>query len=316
MSGSLRRPPPWASVALVLIAAPLLVALHFGDTTSSTVDWPLAEFAEPSGIVYHPERKTLFLVGDEGDIGEVSLEGGLLRQFHLGGDLEAITVDPSTGLLYVVREGHEVIFELRPDDFRILRRFTIDRTFGEDPNFLRRGGDGIEGLALVADANSPEGGAIWAVNQYDPPVLIELEMGLKSSKEKFQTARIRRAIPVDSAPLSDLAWDPRREEFLVASALWKRVVVLDAAGRLLRQVRIPAFMPEGLARLPDGRWVIAQDTGGLVAWTPDGDPFEEAVAAGEPAPSGGSRSETAAPLSLPAVASFPLSPAQIPGRHP
>jgi uncharacterized protein YjiK len=260
-------------VALAVVAAPLLIALRFGDPDGNTVDWPVPEFAEPSGIVYHPQRNSLFVVGDEGDIGEVSMDGKLLRQFHFGGDLEAVTADPKSGLLYVVRESHEVIFEVRPDDFKLLRRFTIDRSFEGDPNFLRRGGDGIEGLTFVPDDKDPEGGRFWAVNQFDPAVLVELEVALRTSKDKHQTARIRRSVPVDVAPLSEVTWDSRRREFFVASALWRRVVVIDSEGKQGPRVRIPGFMPEGIAMLPGGAIAIAQDSGGIVIWTPEGDPF-------------------------------------------
>jgi hypothetical protein len=267
---------------LALVAVPLLVAVraHAADT----VEWALPQFPEPSGVVYDPGRKTLFLVGDEGDVGEVSLDGKLLRQFHLGGDLEAITIDPRSGLLYVAREGHEVIFELKPDNFRLLRRFTIDRSWRGDPNFLRRGGDGVEGLTFVPDDHDPEGGHLWAVNQYDPPVLVELSIPMRSSKEKFLTAKIARAVPVDSAPLSEVTWRPASREFLVVSALWKRIVVLDADGNEERSVHIPGFMPEGVAILPDGRVVIAQDSGGLLVWKPEKDPFRGEGATGPPEP--------------------------------
>ncbi|MFN2425414.1 MAG: SdiA-regulated domain-containing protein [Candidatus Binatia bacterium] len=301
-------------VALVLVAAPLLIALRFGDSTSDVVEWPIPEFAEPSGVVYHPLRDSLFLVGDEGDIGEVSLEGKLLRQFRLGGDLEAIAVDPKSGLLFVVREGHEVIFEVRPDNFKIVRRFTVDRSYNGDPNFLRRGGDGIEGLTFVPDDHHPEGGKLWAVNQFDPPVLIELGIALKTSKEKYQVARIARAIPVDGAPLSEVTWDPGSRKFLVLSALWKRAVVLDVDGKLERSVRVPAFMAEGLTRLPDGRVVIAQDSGGLVAWNPRGDPFAGEAAAGPPDPGPGNGS--AAPVStVPAAGATKRDPAKTEPRR-
>jgi uncharacterized protein YjiK len=284
-------------VALAVAAAPLLIALRFGDQDSNTVDWPISEFPEPSGIVYHPQRNSLFIVGDEGDIGEVSTEGKLLRQFHFGGDLEAVTTDPTTGLLYVVRESHEVIFEVRPDDFKLLRRFTIDRSFEGDPNFLRRGGDGIEGLTFVPDEKNPEGGRLWAVNQWDPAVLIELDIALKTSKDKHQTARILRSIPVDVAPLSEVTWDAGRREFHVASALWKRVAVLDTEGNLKRSVRIPAFMPEGMATLPGGAIVIAQDSGGVVLWKPDGDPFAaEAASSASPARGRNSGHSVATPV--------------------
>ena len=108
--------------------------------------WPLPEFPEPSGIAWHPVRGSLFLVGDEGDIGEVSLDGKLLRKSHLGGDLEAITVDPKSGLLYVVREGHEVIFEVRPDNFSCCGASRSTAAGRATRTILRRGGDGVEGL--------------------------------------------------------------------------------------------------------------------------------------------------------------------------
>jgi len=278
------RAPSLRALAL-LVVAPALLALRSGESAGGgTVEWPLPDFPEPSGIVWHPSRGSLFLVGDEGDIGELSIDGRLLRKFHIGGDFEAITVDPATGLLYVMREGHEVILEISPDDFRSLRRFTIDRTWKNDPNYLKRGGDGMEGLTFVPDAASPEGGRFWAVNQYDPAVLVELDVPLRSSTAQFGVARIRRAVPVDSAPLSEVTWDAAGRRFLVLSALWKRVSVLDADGNYERSVHIPGFMTEGLALLPDGRYAIAQDSGGVVLWTTDANPFRGDPATGPPAP--------------------------------
>lgn len=305
------RPRSLLQSLLVLLAAPILIALRLGDSGSDTVEWPIAEFPEPSGVVYHAARGTLFIVGDEGHIGEVSLDGKLLRMTHLGGDLEAITMDPRSGLLYVVRETHEIIFEIRPDDFKMLRRFTIDRSYEGDPNYLRRGGDGVEGLVFVPDEKHPEGGGLWIVNQFDPPVLVELAIPLRSSKSKYETARLARAIPLDGAPLSGVSWEPATGEFLVVSALWKRVSVLDADGRYERSVRIPGFMPEGLAKLPDGRLVIAQDSGGLLVWNPPADAFRGDVATGppEPRPAGGEGNGPAAAAVQPALASdAPVSP--------
>ena len=236
-------------------------------------EWPVASFPEPSGVVYHPIRKTLFLAGDEGDLGELSLTGELLNMENVGGDLEGITCDPSTGLLYVVREGHEVIFEVRPEDLKIVRRFTVDRTFEGNPNFLQRGGDGIEGLTFRPDPTNAEGGRFYAVNQFDPPVLVELEMPIKSSQERFGQAKIVSARRIGSPPLSDVLWLPNIDGFLVTSALWRSVYVTDAAGVRTQTVRIPGLMQEGIAALPDGSFVIVQDTGGLIKWSPAENPF-------------------------------------------
>lgn len=236
-------------------------------------EWPIEALAEPSGIVYHQQRGTLFVCGDEGDVAEVSVSGRLIKIRNIGGDLEAITTDPATGLIYVVREGHDIIFELKPGDFEITRRFTIDRSYQGNANFLQRGGDGIEGLTFVADADHAEGGRFFAVNQFDPPVLIELQVPLRTAKGKFETATIVKAYDVASAPLSGVYWSARMGTFWVISALWKAVYVLDQRGKHLRTVRIPGLMQEGIAPLPDGSFAIAQDTGSLLRWKPSADPF-------------------------------------------
>ena len=78
-------------------------------------------FPEPSGIVFHPTRKTLFVVGDEGDMCEMKTDGTLLSRKHYPADtarmdFEGITVNPATGLLYIAVEGAEKIIEIDPAD--------------------------------------------------------------------------------------------------------------------------------------------------------------------------------------------------------
>ncbi|MBI5503643.1 MAG: SdiA-regulated domain-containing protein [Deltaproteobacteria bacterium] len=262
-----------AAIGVAAVAAPLVAEFGFSQSENDTAAWEIAGFQEPSGVVYDSSRNTLFVVGDEGDIGEVSVGGKLLRSSHLGGDFEGVTQDPSSHMLYVVREGHELIYEVRPEDFSITRRFTIDRTFEGDPNYLQRGGDGIEGITFVPDQGSKEGGRFFAVNQYDPPALLELAVPIRSSTAKFATATVVSARPVEAAPLSDVVWDSAINGFLIPSALWRKAYVTDSTGQYLRAVRLPALMPEGIALLPGGKFVIAQDSGGLVSWTPPVDPF-------------------------------------------
>jgi uncharacterized protein YjiK len=198
----------------------------------------------------------------------------------LGGDLEGITYDPATGYLYVVREGHEIIFEVDPNGFVIRRRFTIDRSFEGDGDFLERGGDGIEGLTFEPDSGHREGGRFFAVNQFDPPALVELTLPLRSSRERFEKARILASYRISSPPLSDVMWSPELGAFLIPSALWRSVYVVDMAGGRRSSVRVPGIMQEGIAVLPDGAIVIAQDTGGLIKWYPSTKPF------GAPVPTG------------------------------
>jgi uncharacterized protein YjiK len=236
-------------------------------------EWPLVNFIEPSGVVYHPGRRSLFVCGDEGDVGEVSLSGELLRSAQAGGDLEAITVVPETGQLYVVREGHEILLELDPDDFKVTRRFNIQRQFGSDADYLKRGGNGIEGLTFVPDAKHREGGRFFAVNEDDPPALVELDVPLKSMEGNFGEATVSNAYELSIRPLSGVFWLADQRRFLISSALWKAVYVVGEDGESIATVPVPGLMQEGIARLPDGGFVIVQDVGGLLKWSPESDPF-------------------------------------------
>ncbi|MFQ5478451.1 MAG: esterase-like activity of phytase family protein [Candidatus Binatia bacterium] len=254
-----------------MVLGVLLVDPGAAAAGEMTRHWNLETLREPSGLVYHPGRGSLFVAGDEGDVAEVSVKGELLAMERLGGDLEGITCDPSTGFLYVVREGEDEIVELDPEGLKPLRRFSLDRAFEEDADFVRRGGDGLEGITFVPSPESAEGGSFFAVNQNDPAVILELGLPLRSSSVNG-TARIKAAYQIESSPLSGIVWLPDENVFLVTSALWGRVDLVERAGKKVGSFRVPGFLPEGLALVPGGRFVIAQDTGGLIEWTPDKDP--------------------------------------------
>jgi hypothetical protein len=81
-----------------------MMVLPFPGRVIGNID--KSNFPEPSGIVFHPLRETLFVVGDEGDLGEMKIDGTPLRKKHYPAetfrmDFEGITVNPLTGLLYV-----------------------------------------------------------------------------------------------------------------------------------------------------------------------------------------------------------------------
>jgi uncharacterized protein YjiK len=267
---------PTLLLALSLLAA--AAAVHAAEP--DVEEWPLRELPEPSGVAYDAARKTLFVAGDEGDLAEVSTDGRLLRLRHLGGDLEGITYDPDNGLLYLVREGKDVVLEVRPSDLTVVREIAIDRAFAGDPNFVRSGGDGIEGITYKPGARGGAAGTFYAVNQFDPPVLLELGASLASSKATVVS--IDKAWSMENAPLSDVAWDPVADAFVIVSALWRAAYVVSAQGKRLATVHLPGIMQEGLARLPDGSFVIVQDTGGLLRWRPASEPFRPSDRAADP----------------------------------
>ena len=114
-------------------------------------------FEEPSGLAYHPGRGTLFAVGDEGDIAEFTTDGGLIAERRIGErDLEGVTSDPQTGLLYVVVEGEEAILEIDPDTLGVRRMFTIKRSF-RGQEVMAKGQSGAEGITFAPDPSDRDG---------------------------------------------------------------------------------------------------------------------------------------------------------------
>lgn len=45
-----------------------------------------------SGVAHHPQRKTLFIISDRGQVVEMDLKCGVVRRFRLRGDLEYVTI--------------------------------------------------------------------------------------------------------------------------------------------------------------------------------------------------------------------------------
>lgn len=223
---------------------------------------------QPSGLVFHPGRRTLFAVGDNGFIAEMKTDGTPVFGMPLEGDLEGITVDPATGLLYVIVEGDDVILEFDPDRRTVLRRFPIDRDFGGDPQFLQkqreRYDDGIEAVAWVPDPGRREGGTFYVGNQWDPPMIFEVEAPIRSRPGESGRARIVRVLPTRVADPSDMYYDAATRRLNVLCDTDNLLLEVTLAGRIVRQYAFPGDMQEGLAADDEGFIYFAQDSGGII----------------------------------------------------
>jgi len=228
-------------------------------------------FNEPSGIVFHAERGTLFVVGDEGDICEIKTDGSTIKQKRIRrADFEGVTYDPSSGLLYVAVEGEERIIELNPDEFEVLREFSIARTF-EGRTLLKAGGQGIEAITFVPDANHGEGGRFYVANQSftledqeDISAIFEIEVPLRSKTEANAGAKILGYFCPGVIDLSGLHFDKRTGRLFVISDATNTVLELTTAGDLLSSYAFPGDNQEGIAVDDEGFLYIAQDSGGII----------------------------------------------------
>jgi len=227
----------------------------------------LQDFAEPSGICFHPSRKTLFVVSDEGEIAEISKDGEILFRQPVPGDLEGITVNPQTGLIYVVKEGEEVILEFDPGRKEVSRIFTLNRSCQGNPEFIVKSegyDNGIEAIAFVEDRSHPEGGTFYAGNQWDPSCVMEIYLPLKTSREKSGEASILRVLPLHIDDPSAMYYDPETGLLNVVSDADNILVEVSLEGKIIKEYAFPGDSQEGIARDDEGNLYIAQDSDGIL----------------------------------------------------
>lgn len=230
-----------------------------------------SQIAEPSGITYHPTRRSLFVADDSGSVYEISLEGRLIQSKGLNErDIEGITVNPDTGLLYAAVEDDEAILELDPKDLAIQREFRIGRNY-KGEQLLRKGGMGIEAIAFVPDASHPEGGTFWVGNQSfslkakdEPSVVCEVVVPLRSTTAKQSDGTIIRAYKMDFIDISGLAYDTQGDFLVLISDTTNLLVELKREGTILRQYLLPGDEQEGIVLDGLGYMYLAQENGKII----------------------------------------------------
>jgi uncharacterized protein YjiK len=226
------------------------------------------EFPEPSGICFHHSRKTLFVVSDEGEMAEIEKNGTPVFKMKIPGDLEGVTVNPESGLLYLVKEGEDIILEFDPDKWEVMRSFPLNREYQGNPDYIEkrtgRYDNGIESIAFVGDAKHPEGGTFYIGNQWDPPCVMEVQAPLKSSHEQTAEAHILRVLPLKLDDPSALYFDPRTGLLNGVSDADNILVEITLDGRIIREYAFLGNEQEGIARDDEGFLYIAQDSGGIL----------------------------------------------------
>jgi uncharacterized protein YjiK len=230
-------------------------------------------FNEPSGIAWHPGRGTLFVAGDEGELAEFTTEGERLQHRKLASarDLEGVTVDPATGLLYVAVEGEERIFEVAPDGLEPGREFQLPRE-QDGVVLFREGGQGIESLTFVPDPAHPEGGTFFVANQTfddtaegDRSFVVEAQLPLVSGGAE---AAILKWFHVPFIDLSGLYYDPGTGHLLLIGDALNLIMECTTDGEVVGVWALTGDNQEGVTMDADGMMYIAQDSGGIIKIRP------------------------------------------------
>ena len=230
-----------------------------------------SQIAEPSGITYHTARRSLFIADDSGSIHEVRLDGTPVQSKGLSErDIEGITVNPDTGMLYAAVEDDETILELDAETLTIQREFRINRNF-EGELLLKKGGMGIEAIAFVPDASHPEGGTFWIGNQSfslkpqdEPSVICEVSVPLRSGTARKAEGTIINAYRMNFIDISGLAYDTQGDHLVLVSDASNLLVELKKGGTILGQYLLPGDEQEGVVLDGLGYMYIAQENGEII----------------------------------------------------
>jgi len=228
-----------------------------------------AGIIEPSGICYHAERGTIFVVGDEGDIYEIETNGTLIKQKRIDNkDFEGITYDPSSGLLYAAVEGEEIIVEIHPSSFEIIREFSIPSNYvGE---ILLSNIHGIEGVTFVPDYKHNEGGTFFIASQAFSAIdgqyfstIFQVELPLLNTVVNSKIIGYFRSNIVD---LSGLHFDSKTGHIFVISDERNTIFEYEptGSGTALEFYFLPGNKQEGITIDEKEFLYIAQDSGGII----------------------------------------------------
>lgn len=223
---------------------------------------------EPSGMCFHSKSKTLFVVSDEGEVMEMNKDGTYLWSAKIPGDLEGITIDPLSGLLYIVVEGTDVILEFDPSKREILRSIPVNRAFDGDPNYLQKQSqgfdNGIESIAFVPDTSHPDGGTFYIGNQWDPACIMEIQIPLKTGQERSQEAHILRVLPLKIDDPSAMYYDAESKLLNIVSDADNILVEVTLDGEIIQEYAFLGDEQEGLTKDDEAYLYIAQDSGGII----------------------------------------------------
>ncbi len=227
--------------------------------------------AEPSGITYHPLRRTLFVADDGGFIHEIHPDGTAIKMIDFGErDFEGIATHPISGHLYVAVEDEEVILEINSETLAVRREFRINRFFDGKP-LLKEGGMGVEAIAFVPDNSHREGGTFWIGNQTfnlkptgERSVVCEVEVPLNSSDDKVADCTIIRFFEMDFVDISGLTYDRQSDSLVLISDTTNLLVELKRDGSMLHKYLLPGKDQEGVTLDGLGYMYISQENGQII----------------------------------------------------
>ena len=219
--------------------------LYAKETQRFTIldEYPLIEITEPSGLCYNSVKNTLFVVGDQGDVAEISMEGEVLNhKFYSGRDFEGITISGS--VLYALDENNFHVLKLDPDSLDLISVHGITTEYGT-----------FEGISVHPD------GSILLVNQVRKLKNLKAGILFLDPGTLLPDGRFIETEIVDQAGIF-----PATDElnYYIISDRKNRLYSYSLTEGHLWDIPLPGVTQEGIALDAEGGFYIAQDRGGIL----------------------------------------------------
>ena len=178
---------------------------------------------ELSGICLTAEKDALWAVGDQGQLAKVSFDGKVTNIHNFNNDLEAVTLHPETGDLYLAAEGSQKVYKSSSPYTSYKQIFSVKEAV--DGNY---GNSGLEGITYYKDNK------LYVGSQVGANLWLYTTEGEQLSMISLKT--VARGI----FEVAGLCYDPVRDWLWVTDSETHRLYVFSGdATTLLKSYRVP-----------------------------------------------------------------------------
>lgn len=199
-----------------------------------------------SGVCFSRDKNSLLVASDKLGLYELNFDGSTKRQLKYSGhnDFEGITINPTTGTIYLADETNMTLNQLSEDEIGITQITKIDI-----PNGISN--KGIEGVTYGNDT-------LYAVNQTEPTLLIKYSL---VSKKEISRTKVSFA-----TYLSDICFDSSDNTIWICDSQQKKIFHCKLNAELIATQSID-FVPKAEAiaidRASNIAWIGCDQTGNL-----------------------------------------------------
>ena len=185
-----------------------------------------SEVNELSGLCFSKDKDFIWGVGDEGALYRFGFDMSVSTQWTHEADMEDVTIDPTTGDLYVAIEGEQKIYQIYAPGYTTYRTMF----YIQDAVDANIGNDGLEGIAYYKDnmfyVGAQNGATLWKYNLN----------GTKIWKKQLGT------IATGIQEVGGLCYDPLRDELWVTDSEAFKLFVFDGEVTRLKAIYDISFV--------------------------------------------------------------------------